>query len=1017
MEYPICVMMWPMSHTPVTQYFDWLSIESAFYFNNNKTLSRDNKVRAMMATSLSFSSLSRCVAANTAMLPATLITLICLALAGCGGFSKDPYWPDGKPERGAETANAKGDDASTPDSATQQTPSSPAAPSSGVKPVASTSPAPAADFTPPVVGCVVGGDARASQILDPDFQLQGPNPVGTAGDFLLSNEKAAFVITGLGPQKTYYHYSGILVDAVALDNCEQKEEENFFEMPLMVSRLHFTRQPLSTFRAFNAERLEIINDGSNGEAAIVRAYGSDDIYWLLEVELIARAALQNTPKSRSQPFNLDIEVDYILEPNSPTLKVEYRLRNRTSEFNSLSMAFVLLSAGGGPLLNTFSTFDLSAEGLNLQYGLPWVSASDGRSTYVYGADSDVLTTTHISGVDALFDARQFGNTWLGQLLAPHGQPRDTLQRDFYVTVTAGDELASIRDYLASTPRSLNIITTPVSGQVVDDATGAPLAGVKIEFQTLKQNFLRDWPFETFLTTYTDAQGQFGGDVPLLSYLPSNQPYRIIATQDGRDPVGPVALQPNQLNAIDLRMGGSGEVSYRIVDQNGQPSPARISVYRDDRFVKRLYTATGNGDFKLPPGNYQIGISRGFEYSIAEMSLAVTAGITTPLNASLEHMIDTQGFMSFDAHVHADPSPDSYVKEADRIRTAAATGLEVVVATDHEIITDLAPAVREAGAEAFVATVMGQEVTAGIPNHTIAYPLQHDPNSLMPNGKPRRQFVAWHGLDIAQIFAEEARRGAQVRTLAHPRSDYLNLIQWDRIAGAPGMTDPTRLGFDADAQLWSWDFEAMEYMNGPSAVFSSGLFEDWMSFLNHGHRITATGASDVHGFELPGMPRNYFPASSDRPGAFRENELVSAVQNGRLLVSTGAFARIAVNDTSTMGDTLTDTDGRVDLSLQVQALPQIDVEHVRVYVNCDEVARYEATQAVGSVVKLDGHWELPLPANEDAHIVVQGFGRLPFPRELPQFDATEVPRFVTNPVYVDGDGDGVFTAPGGKQCRF
>jgi hypothetical protein len=464
------------------------------------------------------------------------------------------------------------------------------------------------------------------------------------------------------------------------------------------------------------------------------------------------------------------------------------------------------------------------------------------------------------------------------------------------------------------------------------------------------------------------------------------------------------------------MGGSGEVSYRIVDQTGQPSPARISVYRDNQFVKRLYTATGNGNFKLPPGNYQIGISRGFEYSIVEMPLGITAGVTTPLNASLEQVIDTQGFMSFDAHVHSDPSPDSYVKEADRIRTAAATGLEVVVATDHEIITDLAPAVREAGAEAFVATVMGQEVTAGIPNHTIAYPLQHDPNALMPNGKPRRQFVAWHGLDIAQIFAEEARHGAQVRTLAHPRSDYLNLIQWDRMAGAPGMTDPTRLGFDADAQLWSWDFEAMEYMNGPTPVFSSGMFEDWMSFLNHGHRITATGASDVHGFELPGMPRNYFPASSDSPQAFRENEMVSAVQNGRLLVSTGAFARIAVNDTATMGDTLTDTDGSVDLGLHVQALPQIDVEHVRVYVNCDEVARYDATQTVGSVVKLDGHWELPLPAGKDAHIVVQGFGRLPFPRELPQFDANEVPRFVTNPVYIDGDGDGVFTAPGGKTCR-
>lgn len=861
-------------------------------------------------------------------------------------------------------------------------------------------------------GCTRGGQSTAQQIVDTDFQLHGPNPVGGVGDFLLTNENAAFVITGIGPQKTYYHYSGILVDAVALEDCAQTVEENFFEMPLMVSRLNFAHQPLSTFRAFNAERIEVINDGSDGNAAVVRAYGSDDIYWLLEMELIARAVLEGTPKSRSQPLQLDIEVDYILEPHSPTLKVEYRLKNRSNEFNSLSMAFVLLSSGGGPLLHTFSTFDLSAEGLNLKYGLPWVTASDGHGAYVYGANSDVLTTTHIAGVDALFDARQFGNTWFGQLLAPNGHPKDTLQRDFYVTVSAGDELASVQDYLRTTPPTLKTIATPVNGSVIEAATQTPLAGVKIEFQTLKQNFLKDWPWETFITTYTDAQGHFGGEIPLLSYLPANQPYRVLASIDGREPSGPVLLQPHQINNINIGLGGEGDISYRIVDATGQASPARISVYQNNEFVKRLYSATGNGSFKLPPGHYEIGISRGFEYSIVEMPLAVAAGITTQLQASLEHLVDTSGFMSFDAHVHSSPSPDSPIPPADRIRTAAATGLEVVVATDHEILTDLSPAVIEAEAEAFVATVIGQEVTAGIPNHTIAYPLRYDPTA-----QPRRQFVAWHGKDIADIFAEEARRGAQIRTFAHPRGDYLNLIQWDRMAGAAGMTDPTRLGFTAEAQLWSWDFEAMEYMNGPSRVFSSGLFADWMSFLNHGHRITATGASDVHGYEIPGMPRNYFPASADSPRAFKEAELVQAVKQGQLLVSTGAFARLRINGEGQMGDTLTDTDGDIELSLQVQALPQIDVDHVRVYLNCDEVARYPATTPTGSVEKLSGQWSLPLPAAQDAYIVLQGFGTQRYPRELPQFDPAEVPRFTTNPVYIDADGDGSFTAPGGKACRY
>ena len=31
--------------------------------------------------------------------------------------------------------------------------------------------------------------------------------------------------------------------------------------------------------------------------------------------------------------------------------------------------------------------------------------------------------------------------------------------------------------------------------------------------------------------------------------------------------------------------------------------------------------------------------------------------------------------------------------------------------------------------------------------------------------------------------------------------------------------------------------------------------------------------------------------------------------------------------------------------------------------------------------------------------------------------TDVPRVLTNPIYVDADGDGSWTAPGGKLCDY
>src|SRR5690606_10424352 len=127
-----------------------------------------------------------------------------------------------------------------------------------------------------------------------------------------------------------------------------------------------------------------------------------------------------------------------------------------------------------------------------------------------------------------------------------------------------------------------------------------------------------------------------------------------------------------------------------------------------------------------------------------------------LNAVLKHWVNTEGYLSYDGHVHSAPSPDSEVSRADRIRTAAAEGLEVVVSTDHEIITDLAPAVVEAGAQAYVVTVIGQEVTASLPNHTTAFPLRRDATKV-------RDFVPWYGLDIGQVFAAEKAAGARIRT--------------------------------------------------------------------------------------------------------------------------------------------------------------------------------------------------------------------------------------------------------------
>jgi hypothetical protein len=398
---------------------------------------------------------------------------------------------------------------------------------------------------------------------------------------------------------------------------------------------------------------------------------------------------------------------------------------------------------------------------------------------------------------------------------------------------------------------------------------------------------------------------------------------------------------------------------------------------------------------------------------------VTLSPTEPatLTFRLPRVINTDGYLNFDGHVHGGPSPDSPVTVPDRIRSLAAEGIEVAVSTDHEALINWEPGRQASGLSDWVATVLGEEVTPPLPEHHNAYPFVQDPTTV--RGSP----PDWRGLDIVGLHAAIRERGAQIISLNHPRlgCNYMCVVGYDRLTGETSLEDPTLLGFQEDAELWSWDFDTIEYQNDnrqvfvdPAAPESTGLFEDWMSFHNLGYPVTAVGVTDVHGEDALGLPRNYFLAPVDSPTEFTDDMLVTAMQQGRSVVSTGAFADILVNGAAQLGDTVTDTDGEIDIELRIEALPEIDVTHFTVFANCDEVGTFLTTDS-DAIVKFDG--SVQVSVEEDAHIVVLGFGRELLPRNLPQFNPEGVPRFTTNVIRIDADGDGEFTEPGGKTCSY
>jgi hypothetical protein len=258
-------------------------------------------------------------------------------------------------------------------------------------------------------------------------------------------------------------------------------------------------------------------------------------------------------------------------------------------------------------------------------------------------------------------------------------------------------------------------------------------------------------------------------------------------------------------------------------------------------------------------------------------------------------------------------------------------------------------------------------------------------------------------------------------LNHPRlgCSWLCLIDWDRLTGEARVADATLLGMPADAELFSWNFDFIEYMNGPKDPFmnpenprETGLFEDWQAMLNLGHRITAVGASDVHGMTGAGDARSYVQSDAT-PADFVESDYLNPMLEGRVLVSAGAFASVAINGVG-MGGTVTIEGGEVSLDLVVRGLESIDVDWILVTYNCDEVARFR-TDDPQAIEKYRG--TIDFRVQGDGHVAVMGFGDGRMPTGLRNYNPSRTPRFTTNAIYVDADADGQWTAPGGKTCSY
>lgn len=461
-----------------------------------------------------------------------------------------------------------------------------------------------------------------------------------------------------------------------------------------------------------------------------------------------------------------------------------------------------------------------------------------------------------------------------------------------------------------------------------------------------------------------------------------------------------------------------------VTEAGNQLPARITVAHTDDTLAALSAAPvpsrtpkpavrpgvvylGNGGARISvlPGQYVVYASRGVEYSVASQRISVLPGKPSTLRFSLKREVDTKGWVSVDSHIHVldfSGHGDSSVDE--RMMTIAGEGLELAISTDHNKHADYAPAAKKMGVNDRFSTVIGNEVTTKA-GHFNAFPIHAD--AAIPDYKQTN----WTQL----IKGIRDTPGVQVIQLNHPRNVHggyspTSTNEFDLLTG----DHPREIGFDA-----------MEVVT--SAAMQSdimALFHDWFALLNRGRKIVGLASSDTHDVSrfILGQARTYVVADDRDPAKIDVDEVCRNLLSGRALISMGLLATIKVNDKYAVGDLVARSSNSVTATIEVTGPSWSTVDRIRIYGNGIKLADRQVESVVGTV-KATETFRLDNLRN-DTHLVaiatgpgvMKPFWETPRPYQLTSKTFAPLSIAATNPVWIDGDGNGSYDSPRATASR-
>jgi hypothetical protein len=530
----------------------------------------------------------------------------------------------------------------------------------------------------------------------------------------------------------------------------------------------------------------------------------------------------------------------------------------------------------------------------------------------------------------------------------------------------------------------------------------------------------------------DAEGRFSVQ------LPPNRVYRVQPWAFGL-PTGPAssfAVGASNVDAGDLTIAPAAHLIANVESGVGRaatyaelvmipvdaPAPGSIAPSLYGNFegcdpmlgaphggspaCNRALTTDGHFDLRVPPGHYYVYATTGPFASLDRREVTLAAGDEVTISLLTQKLPDLipAGTLSGDFHVHGGASFDSSIPDQDRVVSFLASGVDVIVATDHDVVTSYADTLATLGGGDGLIVIPGVEETPNILwfevpgedfpktiGHFNFWPLAKD--ALLPrNGAP------WDELrepgqmmdDVEPLFA-----GSGVRQLNHPWSGaklgrdegFLRMIKMDPrrpLEGNGSFASRVLLRTPGTTRR-NIDFDVQEVMTGASRRDWLRYRTLWFSLLSQGFLRAGAANSDTHSLavERVGYPRNLVFGGHDRAHFDRE-KFDDDVRQGHMIGTNGPVLEATIDDAAgelhRPGLKEFVPAPKATLTWAVTAAPWIPVEEVRIFVNgelkkvFDVKKTFEGRFAFGTALRI-ARQSVPLeppllPTTGDAWIVVE-----------------------------------------------